>query len=344
MTTVDVDLERLEKSYRRVLRWYPGRWRRENEDAIVGTLLDVAQEERRDRPRRAEMIDLAAHGIGARITAVFSAQARDQAASFALATGVAWSLVYFLVQDWTPWNPRAHAVALDPFGPFNSAGVLVTALWVLAAVFVVRGRSTLARFSTLGAALLAIALIAFQASSSSAYAIVYPSPDRVTFVLLAGLGVIAAVGKPHRNWTTAAASTTWFIALAGSLLIMHQVDRVSVPLAEGLPSWYDFFNRYLWAGGLLSPGVTGILIVIALSAAVALRVTGRRFGETLILSAAPWMASVLAKWAMSLGGDPSALGMATLMVAVWVALSIAALTLPPRVQQEGRAHGAPDTA
>lgn len=311
---------------------------------MVGILLDVAEEEGRERPRRAEMLDLAAHGLGARFSAVFPANSRDHAASFALATGVAWSLVYFIVQDWMPWNPRAHAFALDPFGPFNSAGVLVTALWVLAGVLVFARRGTAARFSTLGAAALAVVLIVVQSPSSSEYAVVYPSPDRVTFVLLAGLGLVAAVGKPRRKWTTAASGTGWFAALSGALLIMNQLDTVSVPLAAGRPSWYDFFNRYLWADGLLAPSVVGILIVVALSAAVAFRVTGHRLGGTLVLSVAPWAASVLVNWATYLGGDPSAVVMAVFMVVVWVALSIAALTLRPRALQEGQAHGAPDPA
>jgi len=344
MSVVGVDLERLERSYRRLLRWYPGRWRRENEDAVVGTLMDVAEAEGRDRPRGPEVLDLAANGLRARVTAVFPAEARDLAASFALATGVAWSLVYFVVQDWMPWNPRAHAAALDPFGPFASAGVLVTALWVLAAVFVLARRGTAARASTIGAALLAVVLMAFQASSSPDYAVVYPTPDRVTFVLLAGLGVIAAAGRPRRTWRTAAASAGWSVALAGALLLMHRADTTSVPLAAGLPSWYDFFNRYLWAGGLLSPGVTGILIVAALSAALGLRVAGHRLGGALVLSVVPWAASALASWAIFLGGDPSALGTAALMVGVWLALAVAALTVRPRTAQEGRTRGAPDAA
>ncbi|NRD27981.1 hypothetical protein [Frigoribacterium sp. VKM Ac-2836] len=311
---------------------------------MVGTLLDMAEEEGRERPRRAEMLDLAIHGLGARLSAVFPATSRDQAASFALATGVAWSLLYFIVQDWMPWNPGAHAFALDPFGPFNSAGVLVTALWVLAGVFVLARRGTAARFSLLGAAALAVVLILVQTPSSSEYAVVYPSPDRVTFVLLAGLGLIAAVGKPHRKWTTAASATGWFAALSGALLVMNQLDRVSVPLAAGRPGWCDFFNRYLWAGGLLAPGVVGILVVVALSAAVAFRVTGHRLGGALVLSAVPWAASVLVNWATYLGGDPSAVVMAVFMVVVWVALSLAALTLRPRARQEGQAHGAPDPA
>ena len=344
MSVVGVDLQHLEQRYRRQLRWYPGRWRQENEDAMVGTLLDVAEEEGRERPRRAEMLDLAAHGLGARLSAVFPATSRDQAASFALATGVAWSLVYFIVQDWMPWNPGAHAFALDPFGPFNSAGVLVTALWVLAGVLVLARRSTAARFSTLGAAALAVILIVVQTPSSPEYVVVYPSPDRVTFVLLAGLGLIAAVGKPRRKWTTAASATGWFAALSGVLLIMNQLDTESVPLAAGRPSWYDFFNRYLWSGGPLGPGVVGIMIVVALSAAVAFRVTGQRLGGTLVLSAVPWAASTLVNWAMYLGADPSSFVLAVLMVVVWVALSIAALTLRPRAQQEGQAQGAPDPA
>lgn len=331
MSTMQVKQGTLEQSYRRLLRWYPGRWRRQNEDALIGTLLDVAESEGRNRPRRSEVVDLAANGIGTRVAAVLPAAARDRAASFALGTGLAWSLVYFIVQDWIPWNPRAHNYALNPMGPFNSSGVIVTALWVLAGAFVLFGMHLPARLSALASSVVALVLIAVQAASSPEHVVVYPSPDRATFVLLVGLGLVAAAGTPRRHWTTLLTAGGWGLALSAGLLLMHGRDMTSIPLAAGLPSWYDFFNRYLWSGGLLTTGVVWILVSALLATAVVSRWRGHRVNAAaLVLSVMPWVAATVTNWVLFHAVGASSIVINLVMAATWIALATVALTLHPK--------------
>lgn len=345
MSTMQVDQGTLEQSYRRLLRWYPRRWRQQNEDALIGTLLDVAESEGRDRPRRSEVVDLAANGVGTRVAGVFPAAARDRAASFALATGLAWSLVYFVVQDWMPWNAEAHNYTLDPLGPFNSPGVIVTALWVLAAVFALFGLHLPARLSVLASSFIAIVLLAVQTSSSPDYTVVYPSPDRVTFVLLVGLGFIATAGTPRRHWTALLSAIAWGLALSVGLLLMHGRDTTSVPLATGLPSWYDFFNRYLWQGGLLASGITSMAVIAVLTAAVIMRQTGHRAAAgALVLSALPWAAATTTSWALFHALDAPSIVVNLVIAVVWVTFAFAALTSRQRPVSEESAHGTPNSA
>ncbi|ROS33748.1 hypothetical protein [Curtobacterium sp. PhB78] len=345
MSTMHVEQGTLEPSYRRLLRWYPRRWRRQNEDALIGTLLDVAESEGRNRPRRSEVVDLAVNGIGTRVAAVLPATARDQAASFALGTGLAWSLVYFIVQDWMPWNPKAHNYALNPMGPFNSPGVIVTALWVLAGVFVLFGRHLPARLSALASSVVALVLLAVQAASSPEYVVVYPSPDRVTFVLLVGLGLIAAVGTPRRHWTTVLTAGGWGLALSAGLLLMHGRDMTSIPLAAGLPSWYDFFNRYLWSGGLLTTGVVWILVSALLATAVVSRWRGHRANAAaLVVSVMPWVAATVTNSMRFHAVGASSILINLVMAATWIALATAALTLHPKAFANGDARGTPNPA
>lgn len=335
----------LEQSYRRLVRWYPGRWRHQNEDALIGVLLDVAENEGRTRPKRSEVVDLAANGIGTRVAAVFPAAARDRAASFALATGLAWSLVYFIVQDWMPWNPRAHAYALNPMGPFNSAGVLVTAFWVLAAVLVLFRAAVPARLAALAASVAALVLLIIQSASSPDFAVVYPSPDRVTFVLLTALGAITACGTPRRHWTTALTTGAWGVALSAGLLLMHVRDATAIPQTAGLPSWYDFFNRYLWSGGLLATDVVWALVSAVLAAAVISRWSGRKgTSAVFVLSVMPWAAAAVTNSLLSYASDEASIIASIIAAAVWIALASAALTVRSKRVAKGGTYGTADPA
>jgi hypothetical protein len=56
----------LAEEYRRLMRWYPKRWRTANEDAMLGALLDQADGEGRPAPSRAERIAIARAGLAQR--------------------------------------------------------------------------------------------------------------------------------------------------------------------------------------------------------------------------------------------------------------------------------------
>lgn len=58
----------LEDRYRRLLRWYPRPWRRQNGEALIGTALDAAEAEARTRPTVAEMREMILHGVAQRAT------------------------------------------------------------------------------------------------------------------------------------------------------------------------------------------------------------------------------------------------------------------------------------
>jgi hypothetical protein len=57
----------LSLEYRRLMRWYPERWGRANEDAMLGALLDQADSEGRRVPARAERAALTRAGIAERL-------------------------------------------------------------------------------------------------------------------------------------------------------------------------------------------------------------------------------------------------------------------------------------
>jgi hypothetical protein len=58
-----------ERQYRASLRWYSKNWRRSHSEALLDTLLELAEAEGRIRPTRSEKLDLARRGITDRLIA-----------------------------------------------------------------------------------------------------------------------------------------------------------------------------------------------------------------------------------------------------------------------------------
>ncbi|MFC4241792.1 hypothetical protein ACFOYW_00280 [Gryllotalpicola reticulitermitis] len=306
-------------------------------------MLDIADSEGRDHPRPSEILDLAANGVGARIAAVLPAAARERAARFALATGLAWSLLYFLIEDWMPWAPAAHRLAPQPFGVFNSPGVIVTTLWTAAIMLLWAGQVAAARITLLASAGAAVVIVALQPPTPSP-TFSYPSPDRPTFVLLAALALVASAGRPRRHWSTLATAGGWGIALSGFILTAHQLDRTAIPQTQWRWWWYDFFGRYLWQ----APAAVLTVITAALILAAIVNLAGRRTAAaTIVFSLAPWAAAALAAYAISwTGWAPTSriLQRLVIMAVAWAIASAVVLIVRRTRGLERGSHGTPDPA
>lgn len=110
--------------FRRLLRWYPAAWRRRNEDAVVGVLIDEAEAAGRSRPTPSDRRSLFLGGIRER----FLAEGRPSRATLAaFATALAFSAFYVIVVSWSPGVTFAGTV-----GPFTN-GTVVAVLLLLAA-------------------------------------------------------------------------------------------------------------------------------------------------------------------------------------------------------------------
>lgn len=77
-----------ESAFRRLLRWYPREWRRRHGEILVSTLLDVAEDENRAAPSRAEIRDAAIHGTAAHLDRRFAVLSALSAAALSVAAGV----------------------------------------------------------------------------------------------------------------------------------------------------------------------------------------------------------------------------------------------------------------
>ena len=63
-------MSQLERTYRNALHWYPHRWRAQHEEALLGILLDQAEEEGRTQMTTAERRNLTRHGLARRLSPI----------------------------------------------------------------------------------------------------------------------------------------------------------------------------------------------------------------------------------------------------------------------------------
>ncbi|ABW13506.1 hypothetical protein Franean1_4119 [Parafrankia sp. EAN1pec] len=96
---------RLESTYRQLLRCYPRRWRQDNGDEVVATLLDAADADGRTRPTPGDVADLVVHGLAARCGAslgLVPAAVWHRIATTAFASLAVLSAGLLVVAEWLP--------------------------------------------------------------------------------------------------------------------------------------------------------------------------------------------------------------------------------------------------
>jgi hypothetical protein len=168
--------ERAEE-YRRMLRWYPAEWRRQNEDAIIGALLDEDDAARRSRPVLANRMSLVAGGLRQRFIAP---ERRSIANLIVLSAATALSLFYFTI-TWAPGSRYAGSI-----GPFSNPSVITGVLLIAAFVLALCGRGKTARL------LAVLGIVAEIAVGALSQTFDWQGPSPYTVVLFAGLGLLAA--------------------------------------------------------------------------------------------------------------------------------------------------------
>lgn len=269
----------LEAKYRRALRWYPRSWRLKYGDAMLGTLLEIADDDGRTTPTREELADLAVSGLQIRLSAHLSAKARELAATVALVTGLAFSVTYFLFHAWSPWASATEALN-DPsyvgFGAFVNPGVLETALWLVACCCACSRLRRLFRASMMTIAALPIVLLLVERATHPNWF----GPSTVTLVFFSALALMTFLGTPRPQMVPfgfAVALTGWMI----EYVRIGALDRVD---AHSLVS-----EQLLSQITVLSAEAAPIFSVALLTSAM-LSLTGRRTAAQVILvSMVPWM-------------------------------------------------------
>lgn len=260
-----------EQRYRDALHWYPRRWRRLNAEAMVGTLLDVAEAEGRDAPSRADLRDLRRSGLAARADVILPGPIRDRVAAISLGAGTGLALALLTGQAWAGWAVELGSGA--PNAPELIAPVgliwpvlIHPGLWVLAALATLAGSTVIARIALL--ATLPASLIAVTAPDVSFLL----RPSVFTLVMMGLLALMSCIGRAPRRWQ----------------LVVTGV--ATVLLASWLAFLGPFARTYFPRGGLIDFIASPWPAVTMLIAAAVLMIRGRRVAAVSVIAAsAPWL-------------------------------------------------------
>lgn len=228
----------LEARYRRLLRSYPSRWRAANGEVVLGTLLDVADAEGRDRPTAAErrtlVVDGLAHRLDRRVAVV--------SASTAFVAAVLGSVSFFLTLE------------LSRLG-LGWVGLVLQLLVV--PIGVVVGTAALLRAGHRIGSVSAVVAVALAVPASAA---------ALAAVLLWSVGFDAAdAGRPVSGAETAimlvSAATAWALAVVVIALLSRPLFRGGFATTVGGVLVAVVAAPFLGYGAI-SPG-TGILLAAA---------------------------------------------------------------------------------
>ena len=123
--------------YRRLLKWYPQSWRERNGDAIIGLLVEQAEDKKRPGPTAAERRSLMLNGLGERFL-VHEPVTRSGIIAFAIA--LLYSAWYLSLITWAPGIHYAGTL-----WPFSNATAIPVTLLLAAFVAALAHRARLAR-------------------------------------------------------------------------------------------------------------------------------------------------------------------------------------------------------
>ncbi|WP_146236357.1 hypothetical protein [Curtobacterium sp. MCBD17_023] len=313
----------LEREYGRALGWYPSRWRRTHGSAMLGTLLDVAEGEGRDRPAHGELADLRWQGLRERVNAVVPADVRALAASIGTGSAAGFALVYLLAVSWVPWGPPAGTAwpELPWFGPFRNPGVLFAVPVLMGALAALVRQRILAHVSAVIAVLgVVVARITVQATEN------WNGPGTTTLVTVAALVVVANVGDPRdrRALGVAFAVVTVGLALFAGL-----------QLPTGHPFESTLFTDGAWWGAAVTPallGGTGVLVLVTVVGLVRRRRTD--IAAALAVAWMPWALAGTITLRYFASEDVASLLMAVGSTAMALVALVVARRVPERFRRE----------
>lgn len=181
----------LERHYRALLRWYPRSWRQRSGDALVGTMLDVAESEGRSAPTRAERSSAVRHGLTARVDQALDARVRDAMATIGLSVGTGFWVIVLILNGLAPWGagpgfPPGQVLPLVP----GVGVVIITATWALALITGMLHRWPAGRLAIVAGIIITVVTAVTSHSSVTGL-------DGATATFGVVCGLLALLGRPR---------------------------------------------------------------------------------------------------------------------------------------------------
>jgi hypothetical protein len=231
------------KPFRRLLRWYPTRWRVLNGDVLLSTMLDAAEREGRITPTRTERWSAVIHGTGAHIDGRLALWSSIAALIFSVISGVifTWGIVP-LTEAGLGWILQVLITGVVP------------ALTAIGLIAIVRGRGLITDTRAIAMTLLSIAALGLAALTSLSWSMGFDAAD---------------AGVPHTGL-----ATLWFPLFLAAILT--GVSAISLLLESLLQrTTLKRLSRMLVAGltALIAAPIIGFsLMTPYVSAVIALGV------------------------------------------------------------------------
>ena len=166
-----------EREWVRLLAWYPREWRERNGAAMVGALLDAADESGRG-PTASDRRSLILGGLGER----FRPERRNSVSIATLIAAVAFAAFNLFVIAWAPGIRYPGT-----FGPFSNPSLITAVLLAGALALTAIGRGRLGRIFALLGSFSAAALWALATTLG------WLGPGLLPSLLFVGLGLLGAV-------------------------------------------------------------------------------------------------------------------------------------------------------
>lgn len=281
----------LENRYRGMLRLYPRRWREENGNAVIGTLLDVAEAEQRTRPTRRERLDLVASAIEAHLSGLGSPAVRSVIAGVSLSIGavIAWaSFVFSTLMPWAVWHHFGQTTGTPPTAPGIPPALLAFA-WTVALV----GGLTRNRRLTVIALVLASVFAIVGTFASYHHTLFWDAEYPSTPAFLALAALTALVGQPHRG----AIGLGLAGMIGGSVFAFWYVipaDFSGPAVSTSNLHQWDALRFGIW-GGMLNFGNLAWPCILVTFAAMAMTLAQRTKAATaMLLFLLPWFGAWIA--------------------------------------------------
>ncbi|WP_354498419.1 hypothetical protein [Mycetocola sp. 2940] len=175
------------------MRWYPAEWRERNSEAVIGVLLDQAEERNFTRPSLADRASIIVGGVRERL---LTPGRRNGRSVSILGLGTAFTALYLSYVAWAPNANIAGAI-----WPFSNALVVPALLMGSAFATSMTPWTRVSRFLALSSGLSAIAVGVLGALFR------WQGPSWYTVALFAGFAVLGAL--PSRR------ILTQFLAMLG---------------------------------------------------------------------------------------------------------------------------------
>jgi len=268
----------LEATYRRALAWYPKRWRAANEDAVIGTLLDQADDDERLTPARGELANLRMSAIGARFGWVDRAiplGVRERAATIALALGFTIALAGIVLNVWQFRDLESRYPQLAQVGSTFSFALACYGIWFAAFVT-----------ALVGLRKISIAMIVVSIPVSIALALVanvrhlWGAPGAVTVGFLGLLAIVYLLGAPRPTRRFRVALGIGAAVLMASFALIYWAKTVGY-WGNGAPGVDWFWGQFaVWLTFL---GIPAVIV----GAVILWRTRRSPWAPAMLLAAAP---------------------------------------------------------